>query len=877
MEQEQVLTHFQSLNRTRIERLSELAPKRQRRFFDLLALLFHTNATILADPFSDEPPAGIVDYRPTNTQLDAAKKLKSSFKFRRKALSHYPIVGLYLINDNGLFNYPQQASYELWLVHISDLNDTQQQALENKLSVIRAWAKSLDITITSKLFSKDALNLHTLSAYDLDRFYLNGLVIAGAIPLWWLIPPNVDYDPALIDQQSLRKITTIDFGDLPKASAETLYNNTVELLDSSLQQGMEHLVPLLQQQRYLQLYPNLSWLSHDFKQSIYQDEIDPLQLDCMSLRLKQIEHSNTSFDLVELVQQSFYLHTNEHLSQKVSRPKLPWRRHFVTEYCSSWSWKKESFQKLDKRNRASFRQCFSEYQKTLPIFENISKTLITFAKQQQLTINEQHQLIDIKLQRMVNSAPDIIRCLPVGLLAKSNEEHLYLYRFEEGGDWKISDITLSSREQDPLYQDASLLRLLAWAVCNQILTSLTRVRVSDHFGDISISTVKPIIKQLLQSPLSSPISITNNDLLKAPDLNHILLFINLEQQPMAQFDKRGLKLASLQNNPLNYADRGQSLMMTIEGLVCSSWGEWHSISHSGPTSPLDMLTNLIHWWHPQHKLTTIKCWCPADTYGETISSCLEALYKDVNTHYQKKPHSGDYLLSIADTYYQLQWQIGLCSYSSLAKSSDVFSVLAKTRTSFSASKVDAPLDPSGLLSTLLTYQTKSQICLFLQTNDRSLSLYIIDEFGSLFQQEFTNLTESTLIANFHHFLVIVKDRNKLKNLRFFRLANRKKWLVSPLPLPNTLGKSNYLPVTVKMDNPRKNAPCTIKCGPKLFSGDANDPALFGQVAKLMLTLRNSKNRYPLYITELNFPQNVTVRTKDYITQKQRLENLLNEE
>ena len=41
MEPNQALTQFQSINRTRIERLRELAPKSQQNFFDLLALLFH--------------------------------------------------------------------------------------------------------------------------------------------------------------------------------------------------------------------------------------------------------------------------------------------------------------------------------------------------------------------------------------------------------------------------------------------------------------------------------------------------------------------------------------------------------------------------------------------------------------------------------------------------------------------------------------------------------------------------------------------------------------------------------------------------------------------------------------------------------------------
>ncbi|MFW5451500.1 MAG: class I adenylate cyclase [Methylophagaceae bacterium] len=877
MEQQQVLTHFQSLNRTRIERLSDLAPQHQRPFFDLLALIFHSTVSIVPDPFSDNPPSGIIDYQPTDNQLKSAKKLKSSFQFKRHALSHYPIVGLYLINNHGLFNYPKKPHFDLWLVHITELDGAQRYALQNKLTTVRTWAESLGININTKLLSDDELNPQSYSAYELEYFYLNGLVVAGSIPLWWLIPPNSDYNSAsaTLDQRALNKLAILDFGEIPEISKQTLYNDIVDLLDSNLEQGINHILPLIHQQYYLRQYPKLPWLSHDLKHALYQNEMDPLLLDCMTLMLKQLERTNIPFDTLTLVRQSFYIHAHERLSQKVSRPKFPWRRGFIANYSLAWSWNDDLFEQLDHRSNASFRQCNAEHLNTLPIFENVSTSLTQFAEQQQLSTNQQHHLINTKLQRSTDSAPDIIPSLPHGLRAKNNEQHLYLYRFEDNGEWKISDIILSSITQTALYQEASLLQVLAWAICNQVLTATSKIIVSDHSGNISVSKVKPIIQQLLQSHLATSESVTNDNLLKAPELDHIQLFINLEQQPMARFDKQGIKLASLQNNPLNYADRGHSLIVTIEGLICSSWGEWHYISHAGTTSPLEMLAALVHWWDPQHKSTTIKCWCHANTYGRSISTCLEELYKDVNAHYQNNPYSGNYLLAIADHYYQLQWQTGLCDHTILPNVSDILSALSRSRSSFSASKINAPLDPSGLISTLLTYQTNDQISLFLQNNDPSLSLYIIDEFGSLFHQQFTSLTESTLIANFQHFIASIKDRNKFKKVRFFRLGSQKPWRVTPLPLSNTAGKTIYLPVTISMDKPRKSATCTIKCGPKHFSGKANDPELFSQVAQLMLTLRRSKNDYPLYITELNFPQTIKVTTRDYILQKQRLESLLN--
>ena len=878
MEQDEVLTHFQSLNRTRIERLRDLAPKSQQSFFELLALLFHTNHHILPEFVRVDIPAGIIDFRPTNTQLDAAKKLNPSFQFKRHALRHYPIVGLYLINNNGLLNYPKQAQFELWLVHASNLTKGERQSLQCKLEAVIEWAATIGITITTRLLAEDRLNQQSFSDYELDHFYLNSMVLAGAVPLWWLIPPDSDYQKTakiLLEQRMLNKNSMIDFGGLTSSTAvaQLLINNAIALLNQGIDHGLMYLLPLLHLQYQLQQYPNLPWLSNDLKQAVYQGESDPLQLDCKVLQLKQLERSDISLEMLNFARQSFYIQAKESLSQKVSNPKYPWRRAFLTNFTSSWSWQKEVFERLDQRKTAQYQQCLAEHLQTSPVFQEINSSLIAFSKQQQITLDDKNQLIIQKLKLAVDDNPNTIQQLPSGLLAKRYEEHLYLYRFETDGDWKISNITLTTSTELPLHQNPSLLHILAWAVCNQMLTSSTRIKVVDSCNFIAIPKVMSIVKQLLRSPLTVPVKLTTKMLQASPELSHVLLFANLEQQPTSKLSQQGLRLSSLQNDPLNYANRGESLVASIDGLICSSWGEWHVFSHTGIEAPLEMLTTLIHWWNPQHKDTYVHCWCPSDSYGKSISHRLENLYKEVSNHFHEHPVSGNYLLVIADKFYQLQWQPGSCDSTYLSNTFNLTTALSRIKSHFSVCKLDPHLDPTGLFSTILTYQSDSQITLFLQVQNQTISIYLLDELGALFLQTYTDLTESTLVNHFHRFLGALKNRPRL---RFFRLEQTRgnKWKTTAIPRPSQRDLG-YLPVTITMDSPKENADCIIECGPKHFSGTANDPALFSQVSELMLSLRQSENDYPLYITQLNFPQTTTIATRDYIIQKQRLANLLN--
>jgi adenylate cyclase class 1 len=62
MDHVEALSAFQTLNRTRIERLSTLIPVKAHFFLDVLPLLFQTNNPMLPGYISQATSIGIVDY-----------------------------------------------------------------------------------------------------------------------------------------------------------------------------------------------------------------------------------------------------------------------------------------------------------------------------------------------------------------------------------------------------------------------------------------------------------------------------------------------------------------------------------------------------------------------------------------------------------------------------------------------------------------------------------------------------------------------------------------------------------------------------------------------------------------------------------------------
>jgi hypothetical protein len=95
------------------------------------------------------------------------------------------------------------------------------------------------------------------------------------------------------------------------------------------------------------------------------------------------------------------------------------------------------------------------------------------------------------------------------------------------------------------------------------------------------------------------------------------------------------------------------------------------------------------------------------------------------------------------------------------------------------------------------------------------------------------------------------------------------------PLIDLASLSMSISVRVELDSLKENAQCIIHCGPETFTGNINDPDLFIQVSDLVLSLRNTTSRYPLYINQLGFNAGKTYTIRHYIILKQQIENLLN--
>lgn len=671
----------------------------------------------------------------------------------------------------------------------------------------------------------------------------------------------------------------LDFGDLTPIPPQTSVTQTSILLSQALDAGLTDILPLLHRQHLFQQFPDTLSLCADYKNAVYDGEREPLNIDCKILQFDQISSSKLPAESKRLAQQSLYIQADEALSKRVSQPKHTWRRNFIKNKSQDWSWPNHEFQILDRRDNATYQQCLEEHQQTQLAFQHVQKQIKQFANEHQLTLPDDSKQVDSTLQTYADNKPNIIDSLPAQLRAKSPEEEIHLYRFSNNGKWKLSLVPLSAETQNPLYHHDTLLHLLAWAVFNGLLGKATRILIADKANLTPIKTAVSLAQQLLRSSLTEQTRVgTDAATNKSPNIDHLILIANLEQNEEAiNNNPEGLQLSSLHNDPLNYANRGESLLYSIDGLFHTTNGEWQTIQTKGKTAPLTLLQHLSSWW-PKNKIApSLLSWCPSDAHGPLISQRLENLYTDVNTHYLKNTH-GDYFILIADNLYKLIWQPEGVDITPL-NTTQLEPIINKSKSHFLVSKLDRQLDPKQFLNTLLNCQKKDTLNLIIEPGKTTLSVHFIDEFGNLISQQNIKLSPQTALVHFQYFLKNIQQHKPELSLRYFKIeptqTPSKPWKLTAISPPTSLEKQSYLPVIIDMASAANNADCTISCGPKLFSGQANDKSTFEQITAFILSLRKSNIPYPLYINEIRFNEPQEVSTMDYLIQKLRFEKHLN--
>jgi adenylate cyclase class 1 len=876
MELPEIAKLFNAHNRSRIERLVELAPKQQQSFLELLPLIFQSNDPALPC-YVEGAPFGIVDYQPSDALLSFAKKYQPTLAYTKKTFDKYPIQGLYLINDLGALDYPSEPNFDLWLIYSSNNSDEQTQLLKTKLHDVIKFAKSLGIKLNARLLNDTAVTEHKIETDDLDRLYSSGLILAGCLPLWWLISPIQEQDYATHARQIMadhsKELSLLDFGPLTNRSPSVATDSAIKASLLTIENGLLGYLELFYQQSLLANFSNNLWLSTRYKQRIYNNETNPFFCDPLLLKFELLSEK-LSPQSAHLLRRSLYLICNERLSTTVKSPRHPWRREGILDLVNQWQWEAKELRELDHRNQAVIRLRLSEFNLTKTLIKTLNDSIAVFAKKHAPDAAKNVVKLQKAYQTTFDSPAGVIPCLPAVFIPETSEDTLFIEYEAATQQWHINEIeraTLKKGEVfSPLHSNASLPPIIAWAIINGALSKFTRIKLVPNTSNIASTAVYGLVEYLVQSPLA----------VKSPSDTNLnwLMIANCEKTPEEAYKHQDMKLALRLRDPLNYGYHRRNMILNLGVLASPDNKEWHYLSHDGDSATAEILAGLLRWQTDSSHNSHIDCWCPTPQFASSIMKRLAATAKDMSLHFQTHSEYGIYLLEVGGKISRIHWQKKKVDATHYSGRYDLNTVLSLTRPHFAATRVDDNLDVDGLYSLLLKAQDTKQIRVFIDTQKSQSNVYVLDELGHLDKLKPTGLKESTLLTNLNQFLSAVATSKSANKPLFYKLPHiNGEWSLKALALAQAADtNANYLPVQITMDTAKIDSECSIVCGPKTFSGKANDPALFQQVSQFIFNIRKSANPFPLYITELEFKQNTrTATTHEHIVFKQHLESLLN--
>lgn len=874
MDRAQALRLFQAHNRARLHRLIELAPHKQAIFFRLLPVLFHLNHKLLPGYVSDDCPAGIMDYQPDNDALHSAILLNRNFQYRRTALQRYALRGLYLINPAGQIRYREAPSFELWLVHHTSIKTDDLAKLQHKAELIQQWAAELGITLQYRMLDETHCHDQHISPEQRQQFYLQGLCLAGSVPLWWLITTEEQTSYAevaerLLSQRGLTQISLLDFGENLALTADDIFLSAVAALEHAAQGELPALLDLLFLQQQISLFPNVISLPERYKEQIEQGEVDTLLVEAASLQLAAIERIADA-DKQLLARQAFYALSAERLSHPVRYPLYPWRRHSLQNLNTRWQWSAEMLTAEDNRPAQPFQQRRKWWGSMLPLLQEFLQQLQQFAKQ-----HLPHQLaktnaLQRRLELLTTDPANLIKQLPPGLQQQDGAKQLYLYRFAQQDHWKLSTAPLTDSSQLAMQQHRSLLHLLLWAICNHLLTVHSRLRITDQKQRVHTKMVLELIQTLLKSPLTAFRSpIRSEQLLIAPRTEALLLFANLYGTTHELPKNDAIQLANLNTDPLSYTATRQNLVDSIDIVIGNSWGQWQLFQFHGEDAVPLALAHIIRSNPVAELAQQLSSWCAPGFFAKAINTRLQRLCVTVLTHYGANQQQGRYLIKLDQRLLQLQWLDGVVTVKTFAAGKSLRQALAEEQKHYLPTKIDQYLDPDNLLNSLLHYQHPATCNLFAQRMMDITQLVVVDDLGRLQQFTYPPLLESQLLGKIQSFLQRTLLQQPLHYQCFQLVQQQQYWHIQPAQpqQPATAALS----VIWQIDS----AQLTIHLQSSSIQIAWGDPQIPQLLNNLFMQQGEQKPAY-YFVDQLQFVPNKHYSSLFFLSQKHALEQQFNQ-
>lgn len=917
---------FARLNKERLRRIEKELRPSQRDFIELLPLLFHINHPTLPGFVGSDAPAGVPDYAPSQNTLRIAHKHSRSFDYKKRAQRQFHIQGIYLMGSMGSVAHSEQSDFDIWLCHDPELTPPQLQAVCDKVSKLEAWAEELGLEVHVFVMDVDAFRRGDRAALSqessgstqhrllLEEFYRTGILLAGRHPLWWLVPPDEEhnysgYARMLLEKRFVDPRDCLDFGGLDEFPADEFFGAARWHLYKGIESPYKSVLKILLMEAYSQEYPKVYWLCQEAKEVIYSGEFDLAELDPYVMLYRRLEKhllGQNEPERLALARRCFYFKTGLKLSREVKSPKGKWKRDLLKALTDEWGWGQVELALMDSRESWKIDRVMEERNILVRELSRSYRLLTEFSREQELSGRvdpAELSLLGRKLYSALERRPGKIDRINPGISKDLVEERLSLHHVpRKNGDdgWLLyrGEVTESgSGKERPLKSTLGLVEMLAWCHLNGIADRDTMITVYPQDGPVASAEMRAVLDALRGLfPADQKISVPLTQLGHSPHALSCALFVNVGRDPMAHLAKEGKQLASDRSDPFSFGATHSNLLLNLEQLMLTSWGELLAIRHEGKEGLLDGLCQYLQLTFqapPGMPPPVLGGYGFSSVRASSIARRVEQLFLDV-THCFSATGTGleaRYLLQINDAYFLVQRGQENFTWLEVGGRSSLMDELGQPLASYRPLVIDRLTLQNSPLPTIYQHNRPGVIQLFFHTFRGVAELFVLDEQGALFFQKLQGSDEHHLLVQQQRFLDNLLYRRTLLSgpsalsaedrPEYYKLSRERDDVWQAERHQGVQGRipESYLELRLVSEGlDLSRGAFTLICREQEFSSLEFGDALYGAVAEQVLALRSGQQRYPLYLTGVELSGSVSGQegsTIEALQLKKRLEVRLN--
>ena len=831
--------------------LIEKSAAKQQQALKLIPLLFQINHRLLPGYNGSDTPAGIYAYKIDKTVINAAKQYNKQFNYEQEIVLTRSIIQSVFIQTSVV-----DKELLLWVIHTKDVKARHLNELQDKLERIERWLQSQGLKIKAFLSTeKDLLKKikrykkNDLSqAYLLNSFYAESILMAGKLPVWWLVPEDeeVNYQQYIdhaLEVKLLAEDSFIDLGCEREISHDECLKQLIAYIKSVSESTEKSYIELLMFYVAMKHYPQIHMPAQLIKQQLHNGVRYYASLTLYPVVLDQLKENFKEYSKAEsrsLARLFSYLENN---SGDIS-----------SSIFSDLSAAEDVYYQDDVFEKVKLYKLLQQQ------IKDTAEKIFSLCKSNNESLNNQL----INMLALLSEKNNKIQIYARGKKLVDAFEKVLL-RHELNSQWTLV-LSGEEGEEKLLPGFESPLALLAWLWLNRLVTVVTQVSIDSPDHDVLQVEAYQLLNTLIQRlDHDRVLNVSPRAYENAAKPILILVFVNARTN-------------------------------SCEQLMLNSWGDVYCSEFSGNDGMVDCICEWTHHLSASVRVKAPEFYAFGYSAGDAnyLAHRMEQIFQDVFSYfYESRVETGEFIVNMNDQYYRLQKQDDGLSNQLIGERVDVWNYLESENKDFISYALERYTLTDSPLREIFKRNKEHVVQVFFRLAGRNAETWVVDEKGSVWFCSQLCLDKDAYVTQwlyfFHHIFARLKkikyqqEECPTVEMQQVSINPQGDWEFYPVASESLSVEADFFNVQLLIESQNHQEKMSLVCDDQSFDYQEHELDALSRCVQYLRQNSRPQRRKPVYLTDMDLPLSLfKVHNRDdiqvlhFLKYKRRFEKKLNQ-